>query len=428
MRDSRQIVLDALNHRQPPRLPVDCGGTACSGMHAKMVADLRECLGLEKRPVKIFDVCMMPGYIDDDLAELLELDVTLAMPPAVNFGYPLDKWKEWRTPWGQVVLVPELFAFSRSDNGDIFIYPQGDTGVPPSGHMPTGSYYFDGIVRKTDFDDDHADPADNLEEYQILSPAALRHIAKSAEEARAAGRAVVGVMPGGSLNNINAVPGPGLKHPKGIRDFAEWYLSLAARPEYLRKVFEGQTEVALENLKLIHQTVGDAAYDVAYICGADFGAQEGLICSEAVLRDLLLPCYRKLTGWVHEHTPWKTMKHCCGAVEEVMEFFIEAGFDIINPVQCSAAGMDPRRLKDSYGTRMVFWGGGVETQSTLAFGSPEAVRREVLERCRVFSPGGGFIFNAVHNIQPDIPLVNVLAMFNAVREFNGQPPLSGKLP
>ncbi len=423
MKDSRQTVLDALNHRSPARIPIDCGGTACSGMHVTQVAAMRDYFGLEKRPVKVFDICMMPGYVDHDLADAMELDVTLAMPPSTTFGYSLDEWKEWRTPWGQEVLVPKRFAFTRGDAGDVYIYPQGDQTVPPSGHMPAGGFYFDAIPRSPEFDEDRADPTDNLEEFGLLGPAALEHIAEAARAARAGGRAVVGVMPNGSICNINAVPGPGLKFPRGVRTPEEWYVSLIARPDYMRAVFDGQTTILLDNILRIHEAVGDGGYDIAYICGSDFGTQSGLVCSEEVLRDLLLPCYQKINGWIHANTPWKTMKHCCGAVESIMEFFIEAGFDIVNPVQCSAKGMDPATLKERHGSRLTFWGGGVETQSTLTFGSPEDVRREALERCRAFAAGGGFVFNAVHNIQPGTTLANIAAMFNAAREFDGRPPL-----
>jgi uroporphyrinogen-III decarboxylase len=132
----------------------------------------------------------------------------------------------------------------------------------------------------------------------------------------------------------------------------------------------------------------------------------------------LLPAHH---DWVHRNTGWRTFKHSCGAVSKFIPGFIESGFDILNPVQCSAAGMDPRELKRTYGESLVFWGGGVDTQSTLPFGSPEEVREQVLRRCEVFAAGGGFVFNTVHNIQARTPTVNIVAMVNAVREFNGQP-------
>jgi len=164
--------------------------------------------------------------------------------------------------------------------------------------------------------------------------------------------------------------------------------------------------------------VGDKV-DAVFVCGTDFGTQTSTFCSVDTFRELYLPYYRQVNGWIHANTGWKTFKHSCGAVETFMESFIQAGFDIINPVQCSAAGMDPAHLKKRYGGSLTFWGGGVDTQRTLPFGTPEEVREQVLRRCEVFAPGGGFVFNAIHNVQALTPVENIVAMINAVHEFNG---------
>ena len=126
-----------------------------------------------------------------------------------------------------------------------------------------------------------------------------------------------------------------------------------------------------------------------------------------------------MNEWVHTYTSWKTFIHSCGSVVALLDDFIAAGFDVLNPVQCSASGMDPAHLKEKYGDRLVFWGGGVDTQKTLPFGTPEQVRREVLERCEIFSRNGGFVFDTIHNIQARTPVENIVAMIEAVREFNG---------
>ncbi|MFP4027513.1 MAG: uroporphyrinogen decarboxylase family protein [Candidatus Brocadiia bacterium] len=223
---------------------------------------------------------------------------------------------------------------------------------------------------------------------------------------------------GTGFGDIALVPGPFLKHPRGIRDIAEWYMSTAMRRDYIKSVFNKQREYALENLECIEPIVGDRI-DAVFICGTDFGTQDSQFCSPETFDELWLPQYKAINDWIHEHTEWKTFKHCCGAAERLMSHFIEAGFDIINPVQCSAAGMDPSHLKSSYGGRLVFWGGGVDTQKTLPFGSPEEVREQVLRRCEIFAPGGGFVFNSIHNVVPNTPVENAVAMIDAVHEFNG---------
>ena len=132
---------------------------------------------------------------------------------------------------------------------------------------------------------------------------------------------------------------------------------------------------------------------------ADLGVLLG-----AEFRELWLPYYKRICDWIHAHTAWKCFKHSCGSVERFYESFIEAGFDIVNPVQCSATGMDPEVLKAKYGDRLTFWGGGVDTQKTLPFGTPAEVREQVLRRCEIFAPGGGFVFNSIHNVQAGTPV------------------------
>jgi len=214
------------------------------------------------------------------------------------------------------------------------------------------------------------------------------------------------------------VPAPFVKHPKGIRDITEWYISIRARPDYIHAVFSKQCEVALGNLERIHARIGDLA-DIAFICGTDFGTQTSAFCSVETFRDLWFPYYKQVNDWIHRNTNWKTFKHSCGSVERFIPSFIECGFDILNPVQCSAAHMEPEQLKEKYGKDLVFWGGGVDTQKTLPFGAPEEVREQVLRRCEIFAPGGGYVFNTIHNIQAGTPVENIVAMIDAVHEFNG---------
>lgn len=194
-------------------------------------------------------------------------------------------------------------------------------------------------------------------------------------------------------------------------------MSTALRQDYIHAIFQQQLEYAIENMKNVHKAVGDKI-DVVFVCGTDFGTQSGQFCSADTFRTLWKPYYKKLNGWIHENTSWKTFKHSCGAIFPLIEEFIDSGFDILNPVQCSATGMDPVELKKKYGSRIVFWGGGVDTQNVLPFGTPQQVREDVLRKCEVFSKDGGFVFNSIHNVQAMTPVENVAAMLEAVWEFN----------
>jgi hypothetical protein len=415
---SRERVLTTLDHREPDAVPVDFGGTPVTGIHVSCVAALREHYGLERRPVRVHEPYQMLGWIDEDLKRAMGIDVEGVPPSETLFGFRNDDWKPWKTHDGLEVLVSVDFNTTTDSNGDTLIYPEGDLSAPPSGRMPRGGYFFDTIVRQDPIDEERLDPSDNLEEFSPITDAELADVASGAEAARQTGRAVIAVLGGMAFGDIALVPAPNLKHPRGIRDVAEWYMSLRARPDYVHAVFSGQCEIALQNLERIYTRVGDAL-DVVMLCGTDFGTQTGSFCSVDSFRELWLPYYVRVNGWIHEHTSWKTFKHSCGSVERFVPSFIECGFDILNPVQCSAANMEPSHLAEAYGRDIVFWGGGVDTQRTLPFGTPDEVRSEVLERLEIFSRDGGFVFTTIHNIQARTPVENIVAMLDAVREFNG---------
>ena len=315
-------------------------------------------------------------------------------------------------------MVPEEFNTTNDVNGDVLLYPGGDTTASPSGRMPVSGYFFDAIIRQKPIVEEELDPNDNLEEFGLVTEGDLEYWATTSQKARATGRAVVAGFGGTALGDIAHIPGIKLKEPKGIRDIAEWYMSILIRPDYIKAIFDRQSEIALENLSRLHKVTGDNV-DAVYICGTDFGTQNSTFCAPEQFDDLWLPYYQRINNWIHANTRWKTFKHSCGAVESFMPHFIKAGFDIINPVQINAAGMDPVHLKKTYGKDLIFWGGGIDTQKTLPYASPQKVREEVLRLCDIFAKDGGFVFSTVHNIQAGVPVENIVAMINAIGEFNG---------
>jgi hypothetical protein len=415
---SKQRVVTALAHGTPDRVPIDFGGTMVTGVHVSVVAELRDYYGLEKRPVKALDPGQMLGWMEDDLKTAMGIDVEGVFRRSTRFGFPLEDWKPFRMYDGLEILVPGQFNYTIDENGDTLIHPQGDVTAPPGARMPKDGYFFDAIIRQEPIDEDNLNPEDNLEEFGPATEAELQYLAEGAQRAAATGRAVIASFGGTSFGDIALVPAPGLKHPKGIRDITEWYMATRARRDYVHKVFERQCEIALANLARIHAVVGNRV-DAVFVCGTDFGTQKSSFCSVESFNELWTPYYKAVNHWIHKNTAWKAFKHSCGSVAKFYPSFIDAGFDIINPIQCSAAGMDPEALKTTFGDRLVFWGGGVDTQKTLPFGSPEEVRDEVLRRLEVFSRGGGYVFNTVHNIQARTPVANIVAMLEAVKEFNG---------
>jgi hypothetical protein len=414
---SRERLIDTMNHKQPDRLPMDFGSTPVTGVHVSCVAALRNYYGLERRPVRVHEPFQMLGTIDDDLREAMKLDVVGVFSRNTMFGFPAEQWKPWRFH-GLEIMVPGDFNVTIDANGDTLIYPQGDTTVPPSGRMPRGGFFFDCIVRQDPFDDDHLNPEDNLEEFGPIPGADLDHIARSVDAAAATGLGIIAGIGGAALGDIALVPAPSLKHPKGIRDVAEWYVSTRSRRAYVHSIFERQCEIAVGNMERIYSEIGDRI-QVVFLCGTDFGTQTSAFCSVNTFQDLYFPYYKRMCDWIHDHTSWKVFKHSCGSVSKFLPAFIEAGIDILNPVQCSATGMEPEKLKAEFGDRLVFWGGGVDTQRVLPFGTPAEVREQVLRRCEIFGRDGGFVFNSIHNIQAGTPVANIVAMLDAVHEFNG---------
>ena len=416
---SKERVLASLNHREPDAVPVDFGSTAVSGIHVNAIVGLRDRYGLEKRPARVYEPYQMLGLIDEDLKKVMGIDVEGIPAPETLFGFRNENWKPYRLDSGLEVLVSEHFRTTKEPNGDTLIYPKGDLSAPPSGRMPKNGFFFDTIVRQEPIDEAKLNPEDNLEEFGPITLQNLDYFAVESGRAAATGRAVMATFGGTAFGDIALVPAPFLKYPKGIRDIEEWYVSTVTRQEYIHRIFEKQAEIALKNLEKIKAAVGGRV-DAVFICGTDLGTQQSQFCSVDTFRKLYFPYYKMVNDWVHRNTKWKTFKHSCGAVEPLIEPFIKAGFDILNPVQVTAAGMDAAHLKKTYGGRIVFWGGGVDTQTTFAFGTPAQVHEQVLRRMEVLAPGGGFIFNAVHNIQATTPVANIVAMIEAVKEFNGR--------
>ena len=388
---SRERVALALAHREPDRIPLDLGGTMATGMHVSTVYKLRQALGLDAPgiPIKVIEPYQMLGEIGADLVDVLDVDVVELPGLMTGFGFPNEGWRDWATFDGTPVLVPAGFNIDPEPNGDILMYPEGDKSVPASGRMPQGGWYFDAIMRQSPFDEEDLKVEDNLEEYQPIDDSELESLAADAERLHTqTDKAVVANFGFTDFSGTGAPSAMALKYPRGIRDIEEWFVSLISRRDHMWAIFDGQCEIALANLARIDRALGDRI-QVICLSFTDFGAQLGPFISPQTYLDLYQPFHRRLNDWIHENTNWKTFIHSCGSVVDLLDAFIDAGFDILNPVQTSAAGMDPAALKRRFGHKVTFWGGGVDTQHTLPFGSPDDVRREVHDRLRTFGPGGG---------------------------------------
>lgn len=419
MMNSKERIRKTLEHKQPDKLPVDFGGMLATGINVSIVYKLRQKLGLDKpqTPVKVIEPFQMLGEIGEDLKKIIGVDTISLFGSKNFFGFENANWKEWKLWDGTPVLVPGKFNTKKEEDGNIYMYAQGDKNYPPCAVMPKRGYYFDLTARQGEIDDDSLDLNDNLEEFKVISNAEIEYIKKEAKRLyENTGYSIVASLVLSGFGDIALVPGPTLKNPKGVRDISEWYMSLASRKEYVRKIFEHQCEISIENYRRIYNAVGNII-DVVFVTGTDFGSQNGLFISKDLYKDLFKPFHAKVNNWIHENTGWRSFMHTCGAIEPLISEFIDAGFDILNPVQISAAGMDPPVLKKKYGKHITFWGGGVDTQKTLPFGTVKQVKEEVKRLIEIFSTGGGFVYNAVHNIQSNVPIENIIAMIEVIQKY-----------
>ena len=418
--NSKENLIKTLNHQQTDRLVLDFGGTGTTGIHCLAIKNLRAFYGLQDRPVKVVEPFQMLGEVDSELREAMGVDVIGAYGKNNMFGFANNEcdWKPFKSNWGQDLLVPVDFNFTVAEAGSLLMYPEGNLNFPSNARMPKTGYFFDATIRQEPIDEEKLNPEDNLEEFEPISDTTLDYWERTINQLSTSGKGIIASLGGTALGDIALVPGIQLRNPKGIRDVAEWYMSTIMRPDYIHAIFEKQTEIAIANFTKIYKRIGNQI-DAVFVCGTDFGTQDSTFCSPDQFIELYLPYYKRINDWMHQHTEWKSFKHSCGAIETLMPHFIDAGFDIINPVQINAKGMDPHHLKNTYGKDLVFWGGGVDTQKMLSFGTPAEVKKQVLENCDIFAKDGGFVFNTVHNIQANVPIENLVAMLNAIKVFNG---------
>jgi len=420
---SRERVRKAIHHEQPDKVPFDLGSTTVTGIHALSYGRLKQALGIKEGAIRVYEPFQMLAEVEDSVRKALGIDTFGIQLPYTMFGFKNEDWKPWKMFDGTEVLVSRHFIFDVDRDGSILLYPQGDRSVPPSGIMPRTGFYFDNIIRQPSLNEERLNAKEWVEQtYSLYTEEDLKYLESLAEWAyRETEYSLVGILPEGSLGDIAVIPGPHIKSPKGVRDPQEWYVSFLTRKSYLQDIFGYQTELALKNLKGFQQAVGDRI-DVLDVSESDFGTQRGPLLSPPLFRELFKPFFQKMNDWIHKNTPWKTFYHSCGSIAGLLDDFVDMGVDIINPVQYRAAGMDLYRLKDQYGSRMVFWGGAVDTQRILPLGSPEEVQAEVTKNLEAMSPKGGYVFASIHNVQPDVPIANLKSLIETFNAWRGHDP------
>jgi uroporphyrinogen decarboxylase len=380
--DHRERVLTALEHREPDRVPFDLGGTEVTGMHIHAYRALRQHLGLHPVEIGIVDRIQNQAAIDNDLRDWFGVDVAFVATRPPGGGLSTREDNEYR-------YLRDQFGILR--------------------RMPrVGGHYYDIFQSPLAQEAITVDDVDRLALPDGQDPAFIDGMRAECERIRNVEHRLLAI---GSFG-----PGP-FALAGWLRGLEAFFLDMAAEPDLAGRLMDRVLEMKLAYLERAFAAFGDLV-DVVCVLD-DLGGQQTLLISPNMYRRLVLPRHRELFSFIHSRSSARVFLHTDGAVRDVIPDFIEIGVDILNPVQVSAAGMDSAGLKRDFGADLTFWGGGVDTQHVLPRGTPAQVRDEVRRRLDDFMPGGGYVFNPVHNIQADVPPKNVVAMWEAVREWGG---------
>ena len=402
---SRERVLRAVNFQIADRVPIDLGGMKASGISAVAYHRLKQRLGVSGQ-VKVLDPKFMIAAVEEDMLDRLHGDV---MPLDLADVEALESSEEAWIPKtffdGTEFLFPPGTRIREDEQGDWHLL--SPDGSDTSFRMPKGGFYFDdcSFNRGSGIDPRNFRPTDTIPDERLgLLARRGKRLFENTDYA------LLGWGGGVCFLGLSLITDRASNVTMGQP--SEWMVMLMTEKDTCHALMDRSVEASIRCLNLINQAVGDYCFAWG-IAADDSGTQRGEFIHPDLWAEMIKPHYAKLCNWIHRNTRMKTFFHCCGSIYHLIPHFIEAGIDILNPVQTSATNMDPARLKREFGDRLVFWGGGCDTQKTLPGGTPEQVRQHVKERLQVFAPGGGYVFNQVHNIQANVPPENIEAMLDA---------------
>lgn len=407
---SRERVLKAVHFEEPDRIPIDLGGIRASGINAVVYDQLKRRMGI-RTPTKIHDSMQILAELELEVIDRLHVDVLpLEAATATWAEQDAAEGVAKRLFGGLEVCFPPGTVIGEEPDGSWVL--KNTTGTAYA-RMPKDGYYFD-FIRPTmsgrRIDPDAFCPRRSVpdEELEALAEHG-RRLYEGTDKALLGWGASISLMGMSALLADNITQG----------SLDQWLCMLMTEKETAHEMMARYADAVIACLEQYHQAVGP--YCFAWGIGSDdAGTQRGGLLSPDLFTEMIQPHYKRVCDWVHTHTQWKTYLHSCGSIYHYIPGWIEAGVDILNPVQISAALMEPERLKKEFGGKIAFWGGGCDTQRVLPLGSPEEVRDHVRHNLSVFAPGGGYVFVQVHNIQQNVPVENVEAMFTAACEFGGR--------
>ncbi len=406
----RSCVWAAFNHQEPDRVPIDFGGHRSSGIMAIAYKKLKDYLGIRTGDIYVYDVIQQLAIVEPPVLDEFGVDVI-----ELGRGFLTDDadWKEWVLPDGTPCKIPAYVQMERRGDDWLLLNKSGR----PVGIQKKGCLYFEQLdyplAARGIAEDDFSDLEKHLAEgmWSVPSPGGhlllegddLERLAEGALRLRAStDRAIVGLF-GGNL----------FETPQSLYRMDNYLMYLMMYPEQVFRLSEKLTDIYLRNLEKWLGAVGP--YIDVILFGDDLGGQNGPLISPQTYREFYKPFHRKMWRRVKELADVKILLHSCGGIEPFLDDLIDAGLDAVNPVQVSAAGMDAGLLKEKYGDRLTFWGGGCDTQTVLPHASPAAVEQHVKKQIKILKRGGGFVFQQVHNIMANVPPQNIVAMFQAIK-------------
>ena len=411
--NSRERILAAIEHRQPDKVPVDLGATPSSGISAIAYGNLRKHLGLTEGHTRVYDVVQQLAQPEECILDRFGVDV---IDIGRSFNTAKEDWQPTILADGQAAEYPAWFHPERQADGAIIARMKDGLEIA---RMPAKGTFFD----QTYFpylEDYPADYKDLSTEMGRILWAALVHSpwdhagdpgfwdtlrANALELRRTSDRALMLVI-GCNLFEWGTF----------LRRMDNFLEDLLAEPEKVEGLLDALMERHLAVLEKACRAVGDVVDVIRF--GDDLGTNGGPFMSPVTYRELFKPRHTILCDYVHKHSKMKTFLHSCGSIRALLPDLIEAGYDVINPVQTTCRGMEAEGLKTDFGKDICFWGGGCDTRTILPHGTPLEVKDHVKQRLEILMPGGGFVFNTVHNILPDVPPQNIVAMYEAIHEFN----------
>ena len=406
---SRERVLRAVNFQETDRVPIDLGAMKASGITVKAYNQLKTKLGV-RTPTHIWDPVFMIASVEEEVlrrfhADVVPLDITSVMQDM----RPDGEWHPQTLYSGAEGLLPPGINVDTDSEGRWVLLD--DHRNPTSFRMPRDGFYFDDVAFNrpgATIDPAAFRPVSGFPDEQLRAiEARARFLDENTEYA------MLGWGGGVCLLGLSLITDRLSNVAMGLP--SEWMMMLMTEKDTCHEMMGRSVDAAIRSLEQLHDAVGDRCFAWG-IASDDSGTQRGEFIRPELWAEMIKPHYVRLCAWVHRNTDWKTFLHCCGSVYGLIPHMIEAGIDILNPIQTSAANMQPERLKAEFGGKIVFWGGGCDTQQVLPTATPEEIREHVRERLAIFEPGGGYVFNQVHNIQTDVPAENIIAMLDAAYE------------